>query len=119
MYSLYVENSTKQLEHACFPPPEEHDPIQIPALCIVLSAISVFSPRIIQGMMGGRGWGMAYGHIKAFDLFPFPHQRKICTEGLQGRHALGRTLDIHKQTYACLNHEILSFWDCQALDQLF
>ena len=55
--------------------------------------------------MGGRGWGTAYGHIKAFDLFPFPHQRKICTEGLQGRHALsmlGRTLVlIHcsQQTY--------------------
>ena len=48
-------------------------------------------------MTGGRGWGMAYGHIKAFDLFPFPHQRKICTEGLQGRHVLsmlGRTLDM-------------------------
>ena len=45
--------------------------------------------------MGGCGLGVACGHIKAFGLFPFPHQRKICTEGLQGRHALsmlGRTL---------------------------
>ena len=45
--------------------------------------------------MGGHGWGVAYGHIKASSLFPFPHQRKICTEGLLGRYALsmlGRTL---------------------------
>ena len=57
----------------------------------------MFSPRIIQGMMGGRGLGMACGHIKAFVLFPFSHQRKISAEGLQGRHALsmlGRTLRI-------------------------
>ena len=57
---------------------------------------AVFSPRIIQGMSGGRGLGVACGHIKAFGLFPFPHQRRICSEGLQGRHALsmlGRTLD--------------------------
>ena len=55
----------------------------------------MFSPRIIQGMSGGRGLGVACGHIKAFGLFPFPHQRRICSEGLQGRHALsmlGRTL---------------------------
>ena len=46
-------------------------------------------------MTGGRGLGVACGHIKAFGLFPFPHQRSICAEGLQGRHALnmlGRTL---------------------------
>ena len=41
--------------------------------------------------------GVACGHIKGFGLFPFPHQRKLCAEGLQGRHALstcmlGRTL---------------------------
>ena len=35
-----------------------------------------------KGIMGGNGWGVACGHIKAFGLFPFPHQRKICTEGL-------------------------------------
>ena len=55
----------------------------------------VFSPRIIQGMTGGRGLGMACGHIKAFGLFPSPHQTKICAEGLQGQHAssmLERTL---------------------------
>ena len=45
--------------------------------------------------MGRHGLGVVCGHIEAFGLFPFPHQRKICTEGLQGRHALsmlGRTL---------------------------
>ena len=62
----------------------------------LLLMMAVFSPRIIRGMTGGHSWGMAYGHNKAFDLFPFPHQRKICSEGLQGRHTLsmlGRTLD--------------------------
>ena len=42
-----------------------------------------------------RNLGGATGHIKAITLFPFPHQRKVCTEGLLGRHALcmlGRTL---------------------------
>ena len=55
---------------------------------------TVFSPRITQGMTGGRGLDVACGH-KAFGLLPFPHQRKICFEGLQSRHALsmlGRTL---------------------------
>ena len=59
----------------------------------------VFSPRLSQGMMGGRGLGVVYGHIKAFGLFPFPHQRSICAEGLQGWYALsmlGRTLVILK-----------------------
>ena len=28
----------------------------------------------------------------SFSIAPFPHQRQIFTEGLQGRHALGRTL---------------------------
>ena len=39
--------------------------------------------------------GGAIGHIKAITLLLFPHQRKICTEGLLGRYALcmlGRTL---------------------------
>ena len=39
----------------------------------------------------GRAWfgrGFNGGHIEAFGLFPFPHQRKISAEGLQGRHAL-------------------------------
>ena len=49
---------------------------------------TVSSPRIVQGMMGGHGLGMVCGHIEAFGLFPFPHQRKISAEGLQGRHAL-------------------------------
>ena len=41
------------------------------------------------------GLGVACGHINGFGLFPFSYQRKICGEGLQGRHALsmlGRTL---------------------------
>ena len=49
-----------------------------------------------QGMTGGQNLGGATGHIKAIILLPFPHQRKVCTEGLLGRHALrmlGRTLD--------------------------
>ena len=56
---------------------------------------TVFSPRLSQGMTEGRGLGVVYGHIKAFGLFPFSHQRSICAEGLQDRHALsmpGRTL---------------------------
>ena len=47
--------------------------------------------------MGGLISGVACGHIKAFGLCPFPHQTKICVEGLQGRHALsmlGRTLKL-------------------------
>ena len=51
---------------------------------LIDSWYSVFSPRIIQGMTGGHGLGVACGHIKALGLFPFPHQRKICAEGLQG-----------------------------------
>ena len=35
---------------------------------------TVFSPRMIQGMVGGRGLGVACDHIKAFGLFLFPHQ---------------------------------------------
>ena len=38
--------------------------------------------------MGGHGLGVVCGHIEAFGLFPFPHQRKISAEGLQSRHAL-------------------------------
>ena len=63
--------------------------------CAFTHSNAVFSPRIIQGMMGGHGLGVVYGHIEAFGLFPLPHQRKLCAEGLQGRHALsmlGRTL---------------------------
>ena len=56
---------------------------------------SSFSPRIIRGIMGGHGLGVACDHIKVLGVFPFPHQRKICPEGLQGWLALsvlGRTL---------------------------
>ena len=45
--------------------------------------------------MGECGLGVACGHIEVFGLFPFPHLRNICSEGLQGQHAsskLGRTL---------------------------
>ena len=48
-------------------------------------------------MVGGYGLGVAYMYdqIKAFGIFPFPRQRNIYAEVLQGRHALsmlGRTL---------------------------
>ena len=45
--------------------------------------------------MGEQNLGGVTDHIKAITLLPFPHQRKVCTEGLLGRHALcmlGRTL---------------------------
>ena len=66
--------------------------------CLHVHEFSVLPSRIIQGMTGRHGLGVACGHIKAFGLFPYPHQRKICAEGLQGQHAshvsmLGRTLD--------------------------
>ena len=38
--------------------------------------ISVFSPRIIQGTMGGHGWGGVCGHIKAFWALSFPTSKK-------------------------------------------
>ena len=46
---------------------------------------AVFSPRLSQGMLGGRGLGVVCRHIKAFGLIPFPHQRSISAEGLQGQ----------------------------------
>ena len=57
-------------------------------------------------MTGGHGWGVACGYTKALGRFPFPHQRKVCIEGLQGQHALimlGRTLIIlaHASCYNC------------------
>ena len=33
----------------------------------------VFSPSKIQGMMGGRGLGGAYNHIRAFEYTSLPH----------------------------------------------
>ena len=45
--------------------------------------LAVFSPRIIQGMMGGHGLGVACGRIDTFGFFPFPHQRNVCAEGLR------------------------------------
>ena len=50
--------------------------------------------------LANHGLGVACSHIDAFGLFPFPHQREVCAEGLQGQHALsmlGRTL----QTVIC------------------
>ena len=44
----------------------------------------VFSLRLSQGIMGGRG---LWSHQSVWPL-SFPHQRSICAEGLQGRHAL-------------------------------
>ena len=64
---------------------------------------SVFSPGMFQGMSAVYGWGMACGHIKDLGLLPFPHQRKICTQGLLGRHALsmlGRTLTLVSVPFA-------------------
>ena len=49
---------------------------------IQVSNVAVFSPSIIQGMVEGRGLGVACGHIKAFGLLSFSHQRNFCTEGL-------------------------------------
>ena len=34
--------------------------------------IAVFSPRTVQGMTEGCGWGVAYDNIKAFGLTPSP-----------------------------------------------
>ena len=44
---------------------------------------------IFQGIIGRHGltmgcMGLACSHVKAFSLFPFTHQRKLCTEGLAG-----------------------------------
>ena len=48
------------------------------------------SPEVkFQLMTSGPTLGGASDHNKAHGLFPFPHQRKSCTEGLLGRHALG------------------------------
>lgn len=46
-------------------------------------------PRNILRHDIGHDWGVAYSHIKAFGLFPFPHQIKICIEDLQDQHMLG------------------------------
>ena len=40
-------------------------------------------------MTGGHSLGGASDHNKAHGLSLFPHQRKLCIEGLLGRHALG------------------------------
>ena len=82
--------------------------VRIPAhVCIVYLCIYVYRYtymymysvllKQIQGMTGGHGLGRACGHIKAFGVSPFPHQRKFCTEGLLGRHTLhmlGRILHV-------------------------
>ena len=45
-------------------------------------SLSFFSvlPRSNSRHDGRHGLGMAYSHIKAFGLFSFPHQRKVCAE---------------------------------------
>ena len=46
-------------------------------------------------MRGGHDLGGVCSHIKAFGFSPFPHQKKVFTDGLLGQHALtmlGRTL---------------------------
>ena len=52
-------------------------------------------------MTGGHSLGGARGHIKAHGLSPFPHQRKLCTEGLLALGMLGRTL-IYYQALNCI-----------------
>ena len=52
---------------------------------------------------GGYSLGGVHGHIKAHGLSLFPHQRKLCTEDLLDRHALGmlgRTLIIFYDTHS-------------------
>ena len=46
---------------------------------------SVLPRKIIVG----HSLGGDCGHIKAYGLALFPHQRELQTEGLLGRHALG------------------------------
>ena len=49
--------------------------------------------------MGGHSLSGACGHSKTYEISLFPHQRKLSSEGLLGRHALGllgRTLEQHK-----------------------
>ena len=44
----------------------------------------MFSMNNSRHRMGGHGLDVACSHIETFGLFPFPHQRKVCAEGLQG-----------------------------------
>ena len=55
---------------------------------------------------GGHGLGMVCGHIEAFGLFPFPHQGKICAEGLQGRHALSMLGKILQHNDVAISHSV-------------
>ena len=47
---------------------------------------SVLSKQISRDE-GGHDLGGVCSHIKAFGFSPFPHQKKVYTEGLLGRHA--------------------------------
>ena len=53
--------------------------------------------------MEGHSLGGACGHSKAQELFLFPHQRKLCTEGLLGRHPLGNAWD--RENTARITHD--------------
>ena len=44
--------------------------------------------KACQGTTVGHTLGGGCGHIKAFKISLFTHQREFCTEGLLGRHAL-------------------------------
>ena len=55
--------------------------------CIQCSPQAKF--KACQGMtIVGHTLGGVCGHIKAFGISPFTHQRKFRTEGLLGRYAL-------------------------------
>ena len=77
--------------------------MNVHTLCVHI--MSCMSSRVLpkhNSIHDGQAWlGRVCGHIKAFEFLPFPHQRKIYTEGLLGRYALcmlGRTLDL----YTCM-----------------
>ena len=64
-------------------------------VCVCLSSYVTSVLPQLNSRHDGRAYyslGGACGHIKAHGLSLFPHQRKLCTEGLLGRHALGRIL---------------------------
>ena len=69
----------------------------VPDWFYIVAQSVVYFPSKFQGLTGGHCLGWACSHVKAFGSSPFLYQRKICTEGLLGRHALctcmlGRTL---------------------------
>ena len=47
---------------------------------------SVFSPNQCKGIFGGWSLGGTRNHIKVTGPAPFPHQRKISTDGILGQY---------------------------------